>query len=69
MCADKGQVFTWGYGILGKGPNVSQSKLPLLIPETLFGRNELNADTVVTDIVAGVRHFAAVTSELWHITE
>ena len=63
ICADKGEVFTWGYGILGKGPNVSQSKIPLHIPETLFGRNELNLDSTVTDIVAGVRHFAAVTSK------
>ncbi|XP_076456866.1 RCC1-like G exchanging factor-like protein isoform X2 [Babylonia areolata] len=65
ICAvlnDKGQVYVWGYGILGKGPELSMSDTPTLVPETLFGRNELQPDTRVVDIDCGLGHFAALTS-------
>lgn len=58
---DAGEVFVWGYGILGKGPEVEQSANPTPIPLSLFGRNEYNKDVKVTSIFAGLSQFAAVT--------
>lgn len=66
ICAllnDQGQVFVWGFGILGKGPNVDQSSVPTLIPETLFGRNIHNPDAKIEKIYAGLGHFAAISNE------
>lgn len=66
MCAvlnDKGQVFVWGYGILGKGPALESSDTPTMIPETLFGRNELEPNTKVVDIECGLGHFAALSDK------
>ncbi|XP_056910288.1 RCC1-like G exchanging factor-like protein [Takifugu flavidus] len=58
---DKGEVFVWGYGILGKGPKLSESATPEMIPSTLFGRSEFNPSVAVTRIRCGLNHFAAVT--------
>lgn len=52
----------WGYGILGKGPQVSDSQHPTLIPQTIFGKTPFSTDTKVIDIKAGMNHFAAITS-------
>ncbi|XP_006821037.1 RCC1-like G exchanging factor-like protein [Saccoglossus kowalevskii] len=65
MCAilnDAGSVFVWGYGILGKGPNLSQSHRPEHIPDALFGKTQYKSDVQVTKIVCGLHHFAAVNS-------
>lgn len=56
-------VFAWGFGILGKGPEAQQSKIPLKIPKILFGKNEFNPDSKVVKIFAGITHSAAVTSK------
>ncbi len=53
----------WGYGILGKGPNVDSSPYPTLLPPPLFGRNEFNREAKVKDIVPGLTHFMAITGE------
>uniref|UniRef100_A0A3P9LZP7 RCC1 like n=1 Tax=Oryzias latipes TaxID=8090 RepID=A0A3P9LZP7_ORYLA len=58
---EKGEVFVWGYGILGKGPNLSESSTPELIPPTLFGRSEFSPSAAVSRIRCGLGHFAAVT--------
>uniref|UniRef100_A0A8C9XR03 RCC1 like n=1 Tax=Sander lucioperca TaxID=283035 RepID=A0A8C9XR03_SANLU len=58
---EKGEVFVWGYGILGKGPKLSESSTPEMIPSTLFGRSEFNPSVAVTKIRCGLNHFAAVT--------
>ncbi|KAG9351854.1 hypothetical protein JZ751_023105 [Albula glossodonta] len=58
---EKGEVFVWGYGILGKGPNLSESKTPEKVPPTLFGKSEFNPTVAVTQIRCGLTHFAAVT--------
>lgn len=60
---DKGEVFVWGYGILGKGPNLSESSTPEMIPPTLFGRSEFNPSVSITKIRCGLSHFAAVTGK------
>lgn len=58
---ESGNVFVWGFGILGLGPNVDQIKEPTLIPPILFGRNQFNPKSRVTSIACGVNHLAAVT--------
>lgn len=59
---DAGEVFVWGYGILGKGPVVDKSQEPTAIPLTLFGCNEFNPDGKVVSIYGGLSQFAAVTN-------
>lgn len=65
ICAllnDKGQVYVWGFGILGKGPNVVQSSTPTMIPESLFGMNAYNPDVKVEQIHASLSHFGAINN-------
>uniref|UniRef100_A0A8D2BX21 RCC1-like G exchanging factor-like protein n=1 Tax=Sus scrofa TaxID=9823 RepID=A0A8D2BX21_PIG len=57
----EGHVFVWGYGILGKGPNLVETALPEMIPPTLFGLTELNPEVRVSRIRCGLSHFAALT--------
>ncbi|XP_021940725.1 RCC1-like G exchanging factor-like protein isoform X2 [Zootermopsis nevadensis] len=59
---DNGDVFVWGYGILGKGPIVNHAKEPTQIPTTLFGRNEFQPDLQIIAVSAGIGHFAAVSN-------
>ncbi len=61
LFSDAGEVFVWGYGILGKGPVVDQSAEPTAIPLILFGCNEFNPEGKVKSIHAGLGQFAAVT--------
>lgn len=61
--AGEGHVFVWGYGILGKGPNLVETALPEMIPPTLFGLTELNPEVRVSRIRCGLSHFAALTGE------
>ena len=63
LVPDKGEVFVWGYGILGKGPELGSSDTPTRIPPTLFGRSELNPEVKVVDIECGLGHFVAVTGQ------
>ena len=60
----KGQVFVWGFGILGKGPKLEKTFLPSMIPEILFGKHDFNPDSKVVDIKCGMHCFAAITSKL-----
>lgn len=63
MFAEAGDVFVWGYGILGVGPSVELLKEPTLIPSTLFGRNEFNPNSRVTSIYSGLSHMGAITDK------
>uniref|UniRef100_A0A4W3J5U2 RCC1 like n=1 Tax=Callorhinchus milii TaxID=7868 RepID=A0A4W3J5U2_CALMI len=58
-----GDVFVWGYGILGKGPDLSESQVPEMIPGTLFGRSEFAPHVRVDQIRCGLNHFAAITNQ------
>ncbi|XP_066514718.1 RCC1-like G exchanging factor-like protein [Hoplias malabaricus] len=58
---EEGEVFVWGYGILGKGPNLSESEIPEKIPPTLFGRSEFNPTVKISYIRCGLTNFAAIT--------
>ncbi|CAH1986118.1 unnamed protein product [Acanthoscelides obtectus] len=59
---DAGQVFSWGYGLLGVGPNAQQSREPIHIPDTLFGRNDFQPNSRVEEVVCGLFNAAAVTN-------
>ncbi|KAG7314563.1 hypothetical protein KOW79_021866 [Hemibagrus wyckioides] len=58
---EDGEVFVWGYGILGKGPNLSEAETPEKVPATLFGKSEFNPTVKVSHIRCGLNHFAAIT--------
>ncbi|XP_029167744.1 RCC1-like G exchanging factor-like protein [Nylanderia fulva] len=57
-----GNVYVWGYGILGLGPQVQKVFKPTRIPPTLFGNNEYNRDIKVTKIHCGISQLAALTN-------
>uniref|UniRef100_A0A915J103 EF-hand domain-containing protein n=1 Tax=Romanomermis culicivorax TaxID=13658 RepID=A0A915J103_ROMCU len=58
----QGEVYSWGYGFLGHGPqNVAKSQ-PTLLPPPLFGCNQFDSDIVVRDIFAGIMNFGAVNN-------
>lgn len=58
---EDGEVFVWGYGILGKGPNLAESEIPEKVPAALFGKSEFNPTVKVSHIRCGLSHFAAIT--------
>lgn len=59
---EDGKVYSWGFGPIGQGPNVTYSKSPTLIPLTLFGQNEITPDAKVVTVTCGINHFAAVNN-------
>lgn len=60
--SENGEVFVWGFGLLGMGPKADQVIKPTQIPAILFGRNDFAPDSKVCSIYAGFSHFGAVTS-------
>ncbi|XP_074120103.1 RCC1-like G exchanging factor-like protein [Sminthopsis crassicaudata] len=60
---EEGNVFVWGYGILGKGPNLMETALPEMIPPTLFGLSDFSPDVRVSHIRCGLSQFAALTNK------
>lgn len=58
----EGQVFVWGYGILGMGPKIQRHLKPTLLPKPLFGYNEFNETVKVETISSSLTHFAAINS-------
>uniref|UniRef100_A0A8D0GR68 RCC1 like n=1 Tax=Sphenodon punctatus TaxID=8508 RepID=A0A8D0GR68_SPHPU len=59
---EEGNLFVWGYGILGKGPNLMETATPEMIPPTLFGLSDFNPDIRVSQIRCGLSQFAALTN-------
>ncbi|XP_029678049.1 RCC1-like G exchanging factor-like protein [Formica exsecta] len=57
-----GNVYVWGYGILGLGPQVQKILKPTMIPPTLFGNNVYNRDIKITKIYCGISQLAALTN-------
>ncbi|XP_049296754.1 RCC1-like G exchanging factor-like protein [Anopheles funestus] len=60
---EHGDVFSWGYGILGFGPEVQHRPTPTRIPPALFGRNEFSPNAKVVSIASGITHCAAVNDQ------
>jgi len=61
--AEDGNVFVWGYGILGKGPSLIETAVPEMIPPSLFGWSDFSPDIRVAHVRCGLSHFAALTSK------
>ncbi|XP_060066382.1 RCC1-like G exchanging factor-like protein [Ylistrum balloti] len=61
LLTEKGHVFVWGYGILGKGPNLESAETPQKIPPALFGQYDLDAQSKLVDISCGISHFMALS--------
>ena len=61
LLSEEGQVWVWGWGILGKGPALETSLQPTLIPETLFGSKAFGESGRVRSVHAGLSHQAAIT--------
>ncbi|KAA0186757.1 hypothetical protein HAZT_HAZT009774 [Hyalella azteca] len=65
---DKGDVYSWGFGPLGRGPENIQCSSPQLIPPPLFGRNEFTPDVKascgdeVVSVVCGVHMVTCITN-------
>lgn len=60
---EAGDVFVWGFGLLGLGPQVDYVKKPQIIPPTLFGRNPFNPQSRVISINCGMSHMTAINSD------
>lgn len=60
---EDGDLFVWGFGILGFGPAVDYSETPKQIPPTLFGRNAFNKDCRVISVSSGLSHLAAINTD------
>ncbi|CAB3373414.1 Hypothetical predicted protein [Cloeon dipterum] len=61
---EKGQIWTWGFGLLGFGPNVTQVSRPQMIPEVLLGKSSFAwKKSKVVSVEAGLFHLAAVTAD------
>ncbi|KAL0268568.1 UNVERIFIED_CONTAM: hypothetical protein PYX00_010455 [Menopon gallinae] len=63
MLNEAGEVFTWGFGILGRGPVANISWKPEIIPSTIFGKTVFEPDMRVTSIHCGLNHCAAITNK------
>ncbi|CAD5112621.1 DgyrCDS1837 [Dimorphilus gyrociliatus] len=59
---DKGEIFVWGFGILGLGPKLDNCCQPTKIPEVLFGKNDFNPDCEVVSLKSGLNHFAVLNN-------
>lgn len=62
MFLENGEVFVWGFGLLGFGPAVQSSAVPRQIPPVLFGRNEFQSTAKVQKLVCGVNYMGAITN-------
>lgn len=63
LFSESGQVYVWGYGIVGQGPEVTVRSKPSLLPPPLFGANEFESNLKVRSVHAGIMHFAAINSK------
>ncbi|XP_071440814.1 RCC1-like G exchanging factor-like protein [Hetaerina americana] len=57
-----GEVFVWGYGLLGLGPSADYSQKPLQIPPTLFGAGVFQETPKVEKVAAGLSYSVAILS-------
>ena len=55
--AEDGQVYSWGFGNLGRGIENNLSDLPLPIPKPLFGKNAINENSKVSNEICFKDYF------------
>ena len=58
----QGQLFIWGFGLLGFGPQHTSIDIPRAMPMELFGQNEFNAKVSIDSVSCGLLSTAAITS-------
>ena len=58
----QGQLFMWGFGLLGFGPKHTSIDVPRPMPMELFGQNEFSANVTVDHVTCGLLSTAAITS-------
>lgn len=63
LLVENGEVYTWGYGVLGFGPEVNHLPEPKRFPQTLFGQNDFSRDSRVSSVYAGLFHMGAITND------
>lgn len=59
---EDGNVYSWGYGLLGRGPAATHSLNPTQIPNTLFGKQFSSSNRRVVSLIAGPHTFGAITN-------
>lgn len=59
----KGEIYVWGYGLLGAGSLIQCSEVPINIPSVLFCLNDFQLDSKVSSIACGLSHFCAITKK------
>lgn len=62
VLTESGDVYIWGYGILGTCPEIQKTNIPFLIPRTLFGCNEAAPGVTVVSIASGLTYMTAINS-------
>ncbi|OWA52315.1 Williams-Beuren syndrome chromosomal region 16 protein-like protein [Hypsibius exemplaris] len=58
---DQGLAFTWGFGLLGRGPENREAVFPTILPPTLFQAVEFNESNPIKSIHCGLMHNAVLT--------
>ena len=61
LVTESGLAFVWGFGMLGKGPEMEDSAYPTILPPPLFQTVEFNEVNPVKSIHCGLMHHAVVT--------
>lgn len=59
---DQGQLFMWGFGLLGFGPKHTSIEIPRQMPMALFGENEFNSNVKIDHVSCGLLSTAAITN-------
>ncbi|GAU88016.1 hypothetical protein RvY_00789 [Ramazzottius varieornatus] len=58
---ESGEVYVWGFGLLGKGPELTDADRPSLLPNSLFAAKEFGEQNPVKTIHCSLVHSAVVT--------
>lgn len=58
----QGQLYMWGFGLLGFGPKHTTIDVPQVMPMELFGQNEFNQDVKIDRVICGLLSTAAITN-------
>ena len=59
---EQGQLFMWGFGLLGFGPKHTSIEVPRPMPMALFGENEFNPNVKIDHVICGLLSTAAITN-------
>ncbi|CDW54440.1 Williams Beuren syndrome chromosomal region 16 [Trichuris trichiura] len=63
VLTESGQIYAWGYGPLGLGPEQLFKGSRTLLPPPLFGANEFRDNIYPERLFAGLMHYAVINSK------